>query len=407
MGGSFSEMNSDAQSSRLLFALIAAHFLVDVVASIINPLWPTLQRQTGSGDGEFLWLFVAWNVATSASQIGFAVVGDRFRGHWLLWIGPAVAICCISALGLTRSLPVLCLLVSCAGLGIAAFHPEAALLAGNCLPGRRSRAISLFQLGGFLGQTVGPIYSGFVVDRWGTPGLLPAVGWTLMIIAAARFLIRNGSEPVETSYIAVSHAPSGERGQWLGLAMLLVIGVLRIIPAAGVPMALAFLESARNSSTADIGVVQAAFTLGIGGGGLLCGLYLQQHQERSILWLLPLIAAPILWLIPATSGFLLLLACIAGGLLIGSTMPILISFGQQLLPRSPRVGSSITMGLSWGLGGGFAALIVMTLKPRGDIEQAFPLFAGLALLSSVCCLWLPHPPVLYDAGKPAQLVDPV
>jgi FSR family fosmidomycin resistance protein-like MFS transporter len=388
-------MNSDARSARLLLALVATHFLVDAIASVINPLWPTLQTQTASSNTEFLWLLVAWNLSTSAAQMAFGVFGDRFHGRWLIWAGPAVAVCCLSALGLTTSLPLLCLLVSVAGLGIAAFHPEAASLAGNTLPARRSRAISLFQLGGFLGQTVGPMYSGFVVHRWGMEALLPGVLWTLGLILVTGVVTRSRKgDATNSPFDPRENGPIRWQTQATGLGMLLLIGVLRIIPAAGVPMALAFLESDRSGSTFHIGFIQSAFTFGIGGGGLICGLFLAHRHEERVLWLLPLVAAPVLWIIPATSGAALFATCVAAGLLIGSTMPILISLGQQLMPHSPRVGSSITMGLSWGLGGGLASLIVMVLKPYGQIELAFPLFATLAVASSVCCVWLPKSPAV-------------
>lgn len=384
-------MQSESSSVRLLVSLILAHFLIDTVATVINPLWPTLQEQTASGDVQFLWLFIAWNVANSVTQIGFGLIGDRIHGHWLLWLGPAVAVVCLSLLGLTQSLPLLCVLVSFAGLGIAAFHPEAASLAGNCLPSHRSRALSLFQLGGFLGQTAGPYYSGQIVNQWGMRALLPGLIWTLVLIAGMRLFVRPESH--STAAKPAKTVPLAEifRGQWLRLAILLAVGVLRIIPAAGVPMALAFLESARGSSTADIGLIQSAFTFGIGGGGLLCGVFLPRDWEKPVLWLLPLAAAPIIFAIPSTHGPTLLIASATAGLLLGSTLPILISLGQQTLPKSQRVGSSITMGLSWGLGGGIAGAIVLTLKPSSLIVQAFPLFALCAVLSSALCATLLRP----------------
>lgn len=390
-------MNSDARSARLLLALFATHFLVDAIASVINPLWPTLQKQTASSNVQFLWLLVAWNLSTSATQIAFGIFGDRFHGRWLIWAGPAVAVVCLSALGQTTSLPLLCVLVSFAGLGIAAFHPEAASLAGNTLPARRSRAISLFQLGGFLGQTVGPVYSGFVVEQGGTPALLPGMLWMLALIAVAGIVTHRAGNAAPSPFAPTEHGPLNWQRQAAGLGMLLVIGVLRIIPAAGVPTALAYLESERGGSTTNIGFIQSAFTFGIGGGGLICGLFLKHHHEERVLWLLPLLAAPVLWLIPLSAGWMLFASCTLAGLLLGSTMPILISLGQQLLPQSPRVGSSITMGLSWGLGGGLAALIVMSLKPSGQIEAAFPLFAALAVLSSAACVWLPRPAIVAEA----------
>jgi FSR family fosmidomycin resistance protein-like MFS transporter len=383
-------MNSDAPAIRLLIVLIASHFLIDAVATVINPLWPALQAQTASGDLEFLWLFLAWNVATSVTQIGFGLLGDRACGRWLIWAGPVLSAACLSVIGFVPSLFGLCLLATAAGLGVAAFHPEAAFLAGNCLPSRRSRALALFQLGGFFGQTVGPYYSGQLVDRWGMAGLLPGVLWTTIVLAAIRPALRARHSLAPHAPVATGRLDDLLRGQVARLTLLLAIGVLRIIPAAGVPMALAFLESARDSSTADIGLVQSAFTFGIGGGGLYCGLFMAHHHERLILWLLPLCAAPIIALLPGLNGWGLLAASAGGGLLLGSTIPILISLGQQLLPRSQRLGSSITMGLSWGLGGGLAGLVVMGLKPSGRIDQAFPLFAVAAVLSSLACGWLPR-----------------
>ena len=48
------------------------------------------------------------------------------------------------------------------GLGVAAYHPEAAALAGSSTPGQRSRAMSIFATGGFLGQSIAPYYSGAI-----------------------------------------------------------------------------------------------------------------------------------------------------------------------------------------------------------------------------------------------------
>ena len=110
-----------------------------------------------------------------------------------------------------------------------------------------------------------------------------------------------------------------------------------------------------------------------------------------MLWLSPIVAAPIILCIPGAGGVLLMASTAAAGLLLGITLPILIGLGQQMLPQSPRLGNSITMGLSWGIGGGLAALIVIWFKHIGGIEQAFPLFAMAMALSSGLCLLLRHP----------------
>jgi FSR family fosmidomycin resistance protein-like MFS transporter len=67
----------------------------------------------------------------------------------------------------------------------------------------------------------------------------------------------------------------------------------------------------------------------------------------------------------------------------------MISYGQQLVPESQRVASSITMGVSWGVGGALVSLILAISKYLGQYELAFVLFAVSTAASSALCIWLP------------------
>ena len=61
-----------------------AHGLVDVFATVIQPLWPDLQRKLAVDEGTIQWAFVTWSLATSVSQLLFGYWGDRGRRRWLL-----------------------------------------------------------------------------------------------------------------------------------------------------------------------------------------------------------------------------------------------------------------------------------------------------------------------------------
>jgi len=129
--------------------------------------------------------------------------------------------------------------------------------------------------------------------------------------------------------------------------------------------------------------------LGIGLGGLTCATLLRAHHERLILWLCPLLVTPVLVVIPATSGPLLAGVVCLSGVLLGISLPVLISFGQQLMPDSQRIASSITMGVSWGVGGGIVSLVLLACQFTGRFDVAFYAFAVATALSSVLCIWLP------------------
>jgi FSR family fosmidomycin resistance protein-like MFS transporter len=372
----------------LLFAA-GTHFLVDTVAGTLNPLWPLLDPHFHLAPWHSVALFLLFNATTSISQFFFGVYGDRFNGRWLLWAGPVAAIICLGSIGLTRSPLILANLLLISGLGIAAYHPEAAALAGSCAPEHRSRAMSVFVMGGFLGQAIGPVYSGNIVDRLGLPGLawgiMAGLAFIALLLPLARGVaVHHARQPItKPSLAAITSAGIGP------LLLVLLIGSLRIIAASGVPVFMGFMLAARQASAADIGFVQSAFMFGIGLGGLACATLLRPAHERLILWLCPVLAAPAVAVLPWAGGFgLAVLVCLSG-LLLGVSLPVMISYGQQLMPQSQRIASSITMGVSWGLGGGAVTIVLAICRYTGRYDPAFILFAVTTLLSSLLCMWLP------------------
>lgn len=375
-----------------LVLLMLAHGLVDAFASLIQPLWPDLQRGLDLDAGAIQWAYLTWNLANSVSQLLFGYWGDRYRRRWLIWAGPAIAMLCLGSIGLVDSLTMLNVLLVVGGLGIAAFHPEAAAMAGASTPGNRSRAMSLFAVGGFLGQATGPIYSGVVSTQFGMPAL--ALSIPMGLAALGLLGLGLGRVPEEPEAPRGGHPiawPEILRGRGQGLVLVLLIGMLRVLPAMGVPLALAFMLKGRGDSNEQIGLAQSIFLAGIGGGNLGCALFVRRASERRILWSLPLPLALLLAIVPSTRfGFLLINLGVAG-LFLGATMPILVSYGQQLLPEGRRTASSITMGVTWGLGGLIVATTMAACNRVHRPELAFAAFAVACLASSLLCAWLPDP----------------
>lgn len=329
--------------------------------------------------------------------------GDRFNARWLLWAGPLVAIVALGCIGLTDSPLLLAALLTIAGLGIAAYHPEAAALAGSSAPQHRSRAMSIFTMGGFVGQAIGPIASGNLVDRWGLPGMAwtiaGSLGLALLIAPLGRGAIaqihRKAARPVSLRQLF--------RGRTRPVLLVLLIGSLRIIAAGGVPVLIGFLLAERRATGAQTGLVQSAFMAGVGLGGLACATLLKQRHERLIIWLCPLLAVPVLVAIPHLNASMLSAAVGVSGLLLGISLPVLISFGQQLMPDSQRIASSITMGVSWGVGGGIVSIILAACEYQRSYEPAFYVFAIATAASTALCIWLPTLPPQSASAATAEL----
>ena len=379
-----------AGGAAILAVLTGAHFLVDAFASSVHPLWPDLRDRLGGGPGMIQSAFLLWSVTTSASQLVFGYLGDRFRGGWLLWAGPAVGVACMGAVGLVQSMPALVALLMLGGLGVAAFHPEAATAVGQAMPGSRSRAMSLFATGGFIGQSIGPLGSGWISERYGLPAVSWNVLWGLVLVAALTPWLRKASrvlsQGAEGRGVTIPELVRRSGGR---LGILMGVGILRTLPAAGAPFALAFLLEARGVGNDRIGLVQSAFFGGIGIGGLACAALVRGHRERTVLWLLPMASVPFLAACPMVSGWTMVAVSGLIGLVVGVGLPVFISYGQQLVPEGPRVASSITMGVTWGLGGVLVAGIMAVSDRLERPELAFDVFAASAMLSAFACMRLP------------------
>ena len=373
----------------MLLLLAATHCLVDATALIVAPLWPSLDSRMHLPRGGVYWLYALWSASTSFGQFAIACVADRFPCRWMIWVGPAVAVACLSCLGWADSPWTLAGLLCLGGLGVAAFHPEAAATAGNCLGERRSRAMAVFALGGYLGQSIGPLYSGWISEHYGLQslvwGMVPGFGWLIILSLLLRTPNRPAVAPNTPKRDSTSQLLSKNIGP---VSLLMLIGTLRVVAASGVSFSLVFLLDPSGANPTLASVQITALLCGIGAGGAST-IFLKPRHERSILWSLPICAAPFLVTIPLVSGYWMTLVVGLSGYCLGISLPLLISYGQRLIPEGQRVASSLTMGVTWGVGGLLIPVMTSVLAHFQAEIKAFWVYGICALLSGLLCHGLP------------------
>lgn len=376
---------------KLLLLLTISHVVVDAFATFLLPIWPSLKTRLDVGDATIQTSIVLWSLSTSLLQFPLGMLGDRFHARWLIWGGPALGVICISAVGLVDSLTAMNLLLIVGGVGVAAYHPEAAAAAGACLPENRSRAMSIFAIGGYLGQAAGPLYSGELTSHFGLRSLATSAGWGLpAMVLVALFLWRDPSSARPLRRMAAVSIGGALRGKIPATLLLLSTGILRIMPSLGVPQALAWIMDARGDSSDQIGLAQSIMMAGIGAGGLACAAAMNRAREWRALTLWPLAAAPLVLACAFLTGPPLLLCIGTCGLALGVTMPVIISYGQQLLPGAERIANAITMGVSWGLCSVLVGVTLWACNTAERPEAALYVFTAATVLASALAWRLPR-----------------
>lgn len=386
---------------KLLFLLAFAHVVVDTVALAVQPLWPDLRSGLALRDGEFQAAYVLWNVANSLLQLPVAYWADRHHARWLIWAGPAVGAVCVGCVGFADSFLALCVLLTFGGAGLAAFHPEAAVLAASSMPDNKSRALSVFSIGGSFGQTIGPLYAGQLTAAYGLTAISGTIAWAWAALAVVGVGVGYAPNPRVRHEAAVTPDGALRRGKVGPLLVLVVVGVLRVAPLAGIPLALAFSIKDAGGSNADVGFMQSVFMAAISAGSVACALFVRHHNEHLAFWLLPLVAALALFLCPISSGTPRILLIGVTGLAVGVTLPILVSFGQQLLPHRQRVASGLTMGVTWALASPIAAGTIEFFEHLECPANSLYVFGAILAASSALCIRLPADQL--SPAKPADL----
>ena len=112
------------------------------------------------------------NMASSIVQPLFGHAADRSSKPWLLSVGLMLAGMGLALSGIFQGYRCIMLLAIVSGMGIAAYHPEAARLVNFAAGTKKGAAMSLFGVGGTIGFAIGPLIVTMALLQWGLKGTL-------------------------------------------------------------------------------------------------------------------------------------------------------------------------------------------------------------------------------------------
>lgn len=357
-----------------LALLALAHFTIDGYSSFFSPLLPLLVARLNLSLTRVGALVALASLASSFSQPLFGWLSDRVHRPWFVALGPPVAAVFLAAIGLAPSFTVLVTLLILGGIGVAAFHPQAAVLASG-LSTSRSVAMSLFVTGGTLGFSLGPLFAVTVVGKLGLERTwLAAIPGVLMGVLLLTQFQRLNPHP----------RPHGPRPAFAELrpvarplTLLYFAVVCRSAVSYGFMTFLPLYLNRRGYSVATGGALLTAY-LALGAmGGFFGGWLADRWGGRNV------VRASFVGAFPLYVAFLYLpdrtgLPClILGSFLLQSSLPVNVVLGQELSPRHASTISSLLMGAAWGVG-------ALLIGPIGALADARGLH--VALLTLACLL---------------------
>lgn len=338
-------------------ALISgAHVVDDLYQGAVPALLPFLVAERHYTYAAVSGLTLAATVLSSVAQPAFGWWTDRRPRPWVIPLGMLVAATGVAAVGLSTRYLLTWLAVALAGLGIAAFHPEAARAARQAA-GDSNRAMSVFALGGNAGFALGSLITTPVLLLAGLRGTV-LLTVPALVMACVLF----------TRLHAVLHGPAGSPhparlpvgiDDWPGFLRLTAVVVVRSVLFFGLTSFLAlYFINELGTSRGQGGAALTVFLLAGACGTLLGGAIADRYGRLLAIRGGFALAIPgLLGLVLSTSPLVAMGFVVLTGVAVFLPFSVFVVLGQDYLPHRIGTASGVTVGLAVSVGGLFSPLL--------------------------------------------------
>jgi len=383
------------QRLRLLFLLSFGHLVTDMMSGALPVLLPVLKSEFSLSYTQLGIIILVSNLISSVIQPVFGIWSDRKAILWLIPAGCLTAALGMALVGFAPTYPVILLAIALKGIGAAAYHPEGSKQAFLISGEKKATALSIFSVGGNIGNGLGPVIAVLLLGLSGRRGM----AWFLIIAALTAFLLNRFLPAIqrlgdENGYAGGEKDDGSsesiiKKGVLYGLFLLITIIIMRSLVHIGltnfIPL---YVEEYLHGSKEYGALLLTVFLLSGAMGTIVGGPVSDRIGRKKVLILSFLLVTPLLWLFLFSSGlWTLLLAGLSGFVLI-STFSVTVVYAQELIPHNVGLASGLTLGFAYGIG----ALGGLAFGAAADLW-------GVPAVLKVICL-LPAPALLLSLALP-------
>lgn len=375
-----------------MVVLSGGHLFTDVNQGAVAALIPFLVAERGISLAAAGALVLAATVSSSVVQPLFGVFSDRRPLPILMPLGVLVAGLGMALVGVAPGYPLILLCVIFSGIGVAAFHPEAARFANYVSGAGRARGMSFFSVGGNAGFALGPVFATPLVLLFGLSGtmflVLPAGIMAAILVFDLPRLRTFQPETIEDTNGGAADAQEA----WGPFARMVGVVTLRSFLYFGLVAFVASYYERVLGTTPAFGNAALTVMLASGAvGTLFMGPLADRFGRRAVLGVSMFLLGPLVFvftLCGSIAGMAVL--ALIGAAVIG-TFGVTVVMGQEYLPGRIGLAAGITMGLSIGIGGLGAPVLGLVADSYGLTATMLAIIV-LPVLGFLLTLTLPRNP---------------
>jgi FSR family fosmidomycin resistance protein-like MFS transporter len=322
--------------------LAAGHLVIDASTGAVPAMLPIFTAVYALSDLAASMILGASLLVSSAIQPLFGLLADRRATPVFLWGGVAVAAAGLALAGTVAGYLGILACVVGSGLGIAAFHPEAARVANRISAERPTTGLAWFMLGGNIGFALGPLLVALAI-----PFLDEQATLVILVPGALVSLwLFHDRQRLAVAVSVPSHdTPLPPRASLWAIGLLMVVTSMRTWTQFGL-LALAplLLVDDRGFSDQQAGFAVVAFS-GAGAAGTIAGASIANRVggRHMLMWTMP-VAAPLIAAFLLSDGWVSIAAFSLAGLVLMASFAVTVSMGQEYLPGRLALAAGLLIG---------------------------------------------------------------
>ena len=330
-----------------VLAVTAGHLLHDTYSAFIFPVLPLLidKLSISLAMAGALMLFMRF---PSLFQPFIGYFADRINLRYFMILAPLLTSIMMSLLGLAPSLGVLIVILTVVGISSAAFHAPAPAAVSGFSGSRLGFGLSLYQMGGELGRTLGPMFVVAAISWWSLEGMYRLVFIGLIASAALYWKLRGMPfEHQRRSNLKIGQIFTQMRPMLLPLTCVVVSRSLMSTAL------ITYMPVYLDRQGASLWLVGGAITIleGAGVAGVLTAGALSDLWGRRNVILMAQVLAPLLLLaFLAVDGWLIFPVLVALGFAAFASTPVLIAIVLENFSENKATASGIFSAISFALG---------------------------------------------------------
>lgn len=376
---------------RILVALSICHCLNDTLQSVISAVYPLFKEDLGLSFAQIGLITLVYQSAASVCQPLTGLFFDKWPSAWSLPTGMSFTLVGLLSLAFANTLPLVLCSVALVGIGSSVFHPEASRLTSLASGGKRGLAQSLFQVGGNLGGSLGPLLAAVFVAPYGRRhiALFTILAFTAIMVMIPvghwykSFLLRLRKAEGETLKTSVSRPlPMGKTV--FSIAILLILIFSKYIYMASLNSYYTFyLIHKFGVSVQASQLYLFVFLIATAIGTLLGGPIGDRVGRKYVIWASILGAAPFTLIMPHVENlYLTTVLSFCVGLILSSAFPAILVYAQELLPYKLGLISGLFFGFAFGVAG-IASAVLGNMADRYGIEAVYNVCGYMPLIGLV------------------------